>query len=133
MCLYSSVRIEHTHNISLCSNSNKTVDVLADWHQDLSRHMSALLGSWSLILNVNTSSALLNEQLGQLHDRSQPTMSSISIGDDWSEVIDVGEFGPIGFRGGCNTFFSLLAVVKKLGLEKMLDLVWNGGLVVEVS
>lgn len=60
-------------------------------------------------------------------------MSSISIGDDWSEVIDVGEFGPIGFRGGCNTFFSLLAVVKKLGLEKMLDLVWNGGLVVEVS
>jgi hypothetical protein len=117
----------------LCADGNKTVDVLADWYQDLSSHMSALLRSWSLILDVDTSSSFLHEQLGQFHDRCQTSMSGISICNDGSEVIDICELGAVGFRGGCDSFFALLAVVEKLGLEEMLDLIRDGGLVAEIS
>jgi hypothetical protein len=56
-------------------------------------------------------------------------MSGISVCDDGAEVIDVCEFGTVGFGLGCNSFFALLAVVEELGLEEMLDFVWDGGLV----
>ena len=107
--------------------------MLADWHQDLSCHMSALFGSRRLILNMDTSSSLLDEQLSQLHDCSQTSMSGVSICDDRAEIINVGEFVTVCPRSRCNSFFSLLAVVEELGLEQMLDFVWNGGLGSEIS
>lgn len=121
-------RGKHTHDISLRTNSNKTIDVLADRYQHLSSHMSALLGSRSLILNMNTSSSLLNKQFCQLHNGSQSSMSGISICDDGAEVVDVGELGAVDFRFGRHTLFSLLAVVEELSHEEMADFVWHGGL-----
>lgn len=102
--------------------------MLADRYQHLSGHVTALLGPWGLVLDMNTSSTLLNEQLGQLHDRRQTTMSSIGICDNGSEVVNVGEFAALGFRFGGDALFPLLSVVEKLRHEEMSDLVWDGGL-----
>ena len=55
-------------------------------------------------------------------------MSSISICDDRAQVIDIGEFGTVGFGCGCYSLFALFAVVEELGLEEVLDFVWDGGL-----
>ena len=90
--------------------------------------MSALLRSWSLVLNVYSSRSFLDEQLRELHHCGQSTMSSIRIGDDWAQVVDVCELGAVGlgFRG--YTFFALLAVVEELGHEEVGDFVWDGGL-----
>jgi hypothetical protein len=79
--------------------------------------MSTLLRSWGLILNVDTRCPFLNKQLSQLHNRGQSSVSSISVCDDGSEVIDVGEFGTVSFRRRCHSFFALLPVMKELGLE----------------
>lgn len=102
-----------THDIGLSTNSNKTVDVLADWHQDLASHVSAFLCARSLIFDMNTSSTLLNEHFGQLHDSSQTTVSSVSIGNDWSEEIGVSKLRSLRFWHA-QSFFSLFSVVKQL-------------------
>lgn len=121
-------RERYTHDISLRANGHQTVDVLADRHQHLSSHMSTLLRARRLILNVNSGCSLLNEQLGELHDGSQTTVAGVSIGDDGTQVVDVGQLGAVGFGGGGYAFFALLAVVEELGHEEVADLVGNGGL-----
>jgi len=90
--------------------------------------VSALLRSWSLVLNVYSSRSFLDEQLRELHHCGQSTVSSIRIRDDGAQVVDVCELGAVsfGFRG--YTFFALLAVMEKLGHEKVGDFVWDGGL-----
>ena len=97
-------------------------------NQHFPSHMSTFLGSRSLILNVYTSRTLLDKQLGQLHNGSQTSMSGISICNDGTEIIDVGELGPVGFGLGGDSFFALLAVVEELGHEEVGDLVGDGGL-----
>ena len=116
------------HDICLSTDGNQTVDVLRDGDQNLSSHVSALLGSGSLILNVNTSSSLLNEELGELHDRCQASMSSISICDDGSEVVDILELASVCFRFCGDSLLALLSIVEELGHEEMADLVWYSGL-----
>lgn len=115
----------YTHDIGLSTDGNKTVDVLTDWHQHLSCHVSALLRARSLILNMNPCGTFFYEEFRQLHNSGQTTMSSISIGDNGSEIIDVRQFVAIGFRGCCHTLFALLPVVEKLCHEQMLDFVWD--------
>jgi hypothetical protein len=119
---------EHTHDISLCSDSYQTIDVFTYWHQNLSCHMSTLLGSWCLIFNVYTSSSLFNEQLSELHDRCQSTMSGIRICNNRTEVVNVLKLGAIRFRLGHYSLFALFAVMEELCHEKMSDLIWDRGL-----
>lgn len=116
-----------THDVSLGTDSRKTVNVFADGNQDLSGHVTTLLRSWGLVLNVNTSSTLLDEELGQLHHSSQTTMSSIRIGNDGAEVVDVGQLGSLRF-GDAQALLSLLSVVEQLRHEEVADLVGDGGL-----
>jgi hypothetical protein len=121
-----------THDISLGTDGDQSVDVLLDGDENLSGHVSALLGAWGLILNMNTSSALFDEHLGELHDGSQTTMAGISIGDDGSQEIGVGEFGSLGLGDG-EAFLALLPVVEELGEPQMIDLVGDGGLRVWIN
>lgn len=107
-------RGELTHDIGLCADGNETVDVLADWDKDLAGHMAALLGTWSLVLNVDTGSTLLDEELGELHDGGQATVASVGIGNDRAEVVNVGD-GSTLTLGGSQALLALLAVVEKLG------------------
>lgn len=79
----------HTHDIRLCTDGDETVDVLLDGDKDFAGHVSAFLRAWSLILNVNTCCSLLHEQLGQLHDGCETTMTSVRICNDRSEVVNV--------------------------------------------
>jgi len=113
------------HDISLGTDGNQTVDVFADGNQHLTGHVATLLGTGSLVLNVNTSSTALNEELGQLHDGSQATMTGIGIGNDGTEIVDVGDVGALVLRGG-DTLLALFPVVEKLCHKELVDLAGNG-------
>jgi hypothetical protein len=119
--------IVRTHNICLSTNGHQTVDVFADRHKDLSSHVTALLRSRRLVLNVDTSSSLLDEKHCKLHDRCQATMSSIRISDNRSEEVSVCELRALGFGDG-HALFTLLSVVEELGHEKMANFVRYRGL-----
>lgn len=118
----------HTHDVRLGPDSDQSVDVLADGYKHFACHMSALLRSRCLILNVNTGGTLLNKQLCELHNGRKPTVSSVCIGDDRTEVVDIRSVRAIRFWCG-ESLFSLLPVVEQLGHEKVLHLVGDGGLI----
>jgi hypothetical protein len=115
------------HDISLSTNSHKSVDVFLNWHENLSGHVSALFCAWCLILNVDTGSTLFDEHLGELHHGSDTTVSSVCVGNDGTEEIGVGDLATLALWGA-EALFTLLAVVEELGEPKMLDLVWDSGL-----
>jgi hypothetical protein len=117
-----------THDISLCSNGNKSIDMFTNRNQHLPSHVSTLFCPRSLVLDMYPRCSLLYEQFRELHHGCQTTMSSVRICDDGAEIINVGELGAVrfGFRG--DAFFTLLAVVEELGHEEMGDFVWDGGL-----
>jgi hypothetical protein len=117
----------HTHDVRLSSNSDQSIDVLADGHQYLSSHVPTLLCPWCLILNMNTRRTLLNEELGELHDSRQTSMTGICVCDYWSQVIDVGAVCAIGL-GGREALFALLSVVEKLSHKEVLYFIGHGSL-----
>lgn len=118
-------KVLDAHDVVLQTNGDETVDVLRDGNQDLASHMAALLGSRCLVLDVNTSSTLLDEHLGELHDSRKATMASIGISDDGTEVVDNGGGSELGI-GHSGTTFALFSVVEQLGHEQVLDLVGDG-------
>ena len=101
--------------------------MLADRNKDLASHVATFLGSRSLVLDVNTSSTLLDKQLGELHDSGETTMTGISVCDDGTEIIDVLEVGTLGFWYR-ETLLTLFSVVEELSHEEVADLVGDGGL-----
>ena len=113
-----------THNICLRTDGDQTVDVLANGHKNLSSHVATLLGTRSLVLNVDTSSAALNKQLGQLHNRSQTTMSSVSVSDDGTQVVNVCHISAL-LLGRRNPFLTLFPVMEQLGHPELVYLVWH--------
>lgn len=121
----ASLDLSLTHDICLSTDGNETVDVLADRDQDLPGHVATLLGARSLVLDVDTSSTSLNEELGQLHDGSQPTMPSVGISDDGPQIVDVGNIATLRL-GSRDTLLTLLSVVEQLGHEKVVDFVGDG-------
>lgn len=105
------VRQARTHNVSLCSNGNEPIDVLANRYEHLSGHVSALLRSRSLILNMYARSAFLDKHLGELHDGGETTMSSICVGNDRTKKVSVGGRGTLIF-GQRKAFFALFTVME---------------------
>ncbi len=101
--------------------------MLADGHQHLAGHVAALLGAGGLVLDVDAGGALLDEELGQLHDGGQAAVARVGVGDDGAQVVDVGEVGALGL-GHRQALLALLAVVEQLGHEEVADLVGDGGL-----
>lgn len=72
-----------------------------------------------------TCSTPLDEQFGELHDRSETTMTGISIGDDGSKVVVVLNLIAL-FSGGGDSLFSLFTVVEQLGKEQLIDFIGHG-------
>lgn len=89
--------------------------------------MTTLLRARSLVLNMNTSSTLLDEQHRELHDRCQTSMSSVRISDDGSQEVGVGKLCTLSF-GRSKALLSLFSVVEKLCHEKVADFVRYSGL-----
>lgn len=114
-----------THNVGLSADGDQTVDVLTDGHQHFTSHVPALLRARSLVLNVDTGSASLDEKLGQFHDRGQTTVASVGVRDDGSEVVNVGHLVTLVLWGG-DALLTLLPVVEELGHEELVDLVGHG-------
>lgn len=85
-----------------------------DGDEHLARHVSALLGSRSLVLNVDACCTFLHKHFDELyssrlkagtfklgrttnlHDGSQATMAGITISDDGTEVVDDWSAGKLG-------------------------------------
>jgi hypothetical protein len=80
----------HTHDISLRTDCYQSVNVLANGHQNLASHVAALLCAGCLVLDVNASRALLDEKLGELHDRCKTSMTSVGICDQRPQEVCVG-------------------------------------------
>lgn len=121
-----------THDVGLRTDGDQAVDVFADGHKHLSSHVATLLGARSLVLNVNTSSTTLNEQLGELHDSGKTTVTGIGIGDDRAQVVDIGNL--LTLIPGCgDTLFTLFPVVEQLSKEKLVDLVGHSVLSNELA
>jgi hypothetical protein len=121
----SDNKILNTHDVVLQTDGDETVDVLRDGDQDLASHMTTLLGTRCLVLDVNTSSTLLNEHLGELHDGCETTMASVGISDNGTEVVDNGSGSELRI-GQSGPAFALFSVVEQLCHEQVLDLVGNG-------
>ena len=100
-----------THDIGLCPYSYQAVDVFADGDQHFASHVSALLGTRSLIFNVYASSSFLDEHLGEFHDRRETSVTRVCICNDGSEEVCVCNIGALGFRSR-NTFFLLFTVME---------------------
>lgn len=120
------------HDVGLGADGDEAVDVLLNGDKDLAGHVSALLGARGLILNVDAGGALLDEELGELHDGRETAVARVGVGDDGSQVVDVGELGASLF-GDAQAFLALFPVVKELGHEQVGDLVRHSGLSREVS
>lgn len=116
-----------THDIRLCPDRNQTVNMFADGYQHLARHVATLLGTGGLVLDVDSSSTLLDEQLGQLHHCRQAAVARVRVRDDGTEVVDVCQVGTLRRRGR-QALLSLLAVMEELCHEQMRNLVGDGGL-----
>lgn len=116
-----------THYISLGADGNQAVDVLLNRDENLSGHVTALLGAGSLIFDVDTGGSLLNEELGELHDSGETTMASVRIGDDGPKVINVRNLAALGLWG-CETLLALFAVMEELCVEQVADFVGDGSL-----
>lgn len=99
--------------------------MLADRHKYFARHVTAFLGTRSLILDVNTCRSILDEQLGKLHDRCEAAVTGISVGYDGSKEVRVCYTSSLVFWGR-QTFFALFTIMEELGEEKLVNLVGNG-------
>jgi len=101
--------------------------VLLDGDEHLAGHVAALLGARGLVLNVDAGGALLDEELGELHDSGETAVASVGIGNDGAEVVDIGQLSAL-LLGDRHALLALLAVVEELSHEKVADLVGDGGL-----
>ena len=99
--------------------------MLLDGNENLAGHVSTLLCPWSLILDVNTGSALLNEELGELHGGGETTVAGVSVGNDGPHVINGGSRCEFCVRE-TSTSFALFPVVEELCGEQVLDFIWDG-------
>ncbi len=51
--------------------------------------MTALLRPRLLVLEVHPGGAGLHEELDELHDRAQASMSGVAVGDDGGQIVDL--------------------------------------------
>ena len=114
-----------TQDIGLETGSNQTVNMLTDGDKDLSSHVTALLGTRLLVLQMDTSSTSEDLHLDQLHDGGHATETSVTISNDGAEEIDLGGVEPL-LLGHVSASLFLLAVMELLGLEELLDLSGDG-------
>lgn len=71
---------------------------------------------------MDTGSTALDKHFGELHHSGDTTVASVTIGNDRTEVINLGGLGTL-LGGHGQTRLALLAVMEQLGKEEVLDLV----------
>lgn len=99
--------------------------MLADRYQDFASHVTTLLRARRLVLNVDSCCSVLDEKLGELHDSREAAVTSVGVGYHWPQEIRICYISTIRFWNR-QTFFALLAVMKELGKEQLVDLIRNG-------
>ena len=115
------------HDVGLGADGDESVDVLADGDEHFARHVSAFLGAWGLVFNVDAGGPLFDEEFGELHDGCEATVACVGVGNDGSQIVDIGNSGSLVFW--CReALFPLFAVVEELCEPEMLDFVGDCGL-----
>mmetsp|Transcript_44348 Transcript_44348/g.105605 ORF Transcript_44348/g.105605 Transcript_44348/m.105605 type:complete len:297 (+) Transcript_44348:885-1775(+) len=112
-------------DIRLQTDGNQALNVLLSGDEDLAAHVAALLGARLLVLDVDPSSASLNEHLGQLHGGGKATVPRVCIRDDGVQVVHAGRLGTVR-RAHAPALLVLLSVVEELGTEELVHLVGHG-------
>eukprot|EP00128_Syssomonas_multiformis_P016434 Colp12_sorted_trinity150504_noHs@9148 len=112
----------NAHDVGLETNGLETADVLRHGDKNLATHVTALLGTGSLVLNVNTSNTSLNEHLGELHNGRETTVTSVGVSDDGAEEVNVRSLQTLLARH-LSASLVLAAIMEELGLDKVLGLV----------
>ena len=77
----------HPEHVRLQPRRAQAVEVLLSRHEHLATHVAALLSARCLVLEVDASSARLDEHLRQLHHRSQTTVASVAVRNDRREEV----------------------------------------------
>lgn len=116
-----------THDVCLGADGDQTVDVFTDRDKNFASHVAALLRSGRLVFDMDTSCALLHEQLCELHNGREASVAGIGISDDGSQIVDTWGLRPVCLWSG-EPLFALLAVVEELCHEEVSDFVWDGGI-----
>lgn len=106
--------------------------MLADRDQHLSGHVSAFLGPGGLILDVDAGRPFLDEQLRQLHDGRQASVTRVGVGDDRAKEVRVGNLVAVE-QWRADPLLALLPVMEQLCHEQLVNLVRNGVLALPVS
>jgi hypothetical protein len=109
----------------LKADGDEAVDVFRNRDENFAGHVAALFRSRCLVLQVDTGGTALDKHLGQLHAGGDASVSSVGVRNDGPQKVDVGRRGALLRRHG-HPVFALFAVVKELGKEELLDLVWHG-------
>ncbi len=91
---------EVTHDVSLSSDSHKTVDVLANGYEHFARHVTTFLSPRRLILNVNSRSSFFDEQLRKFHYGGEAAMAGVCVGNYRSKKIGACHTSTTGLRDG---------------------------------
>lgn len=83
--------------------------------------MSTLFRPGLLIFQMHTGRTGFDKELGQLYDGRESPVTSITVGDNGTEIID-GRTWVLAFHQGLTTFHVLTAIVKELGSHELIDL-----------
>mmetsp|Transcript_28300 Transcript_28300/g.81856 ORF Transcript_28300/g.81856 Transcript_28300/m.81856 type:complete len:259 (-) Transcript_28300:741-1517(-) len=75
------------HDVRRQTSSDEPITMFLRRYQNFAAHMATLLSSGLLVFEVNAGSTCLDEELGELHDGRESTMTSIAIGNYRGEVI----------------------------------------------
>merc|ERR1719450_1355450 len=111
-------------NVRLEAAGDQPLAMLRGGNQDLATHVAALLGAGLLVLDMDTSCAILDEHLSELHGCCQSSMARVGICDNGVEIVNG--------RGGCAlvgrhaaTCLKLLTVMETLSPEELVNFVWH--------
>jgi len=113
-----------SHDISLESAGNESVDVFPAGDNNLTTHVTAFLSAWSLIFNVDTSGTSFNEELNELEGRGDTTETSISISNHGRKIVESRGRSSLS-RGQLSSDFILSSVLEKLSSEELVNFVRN--------
>jgi len=114
-----------THDVALQPSRLQPVAVLLRTHEHFPAHVAALLGARLLVLEMDASGTPLDEHLGQLHHRREPTVARVAVRDDRREVVHCWRAHAL-LGGHRRPRLPLLPVVEQLRPEELVDLVWDG-------
>mmetsp|Transcript_21902 Transcript_21902/g.60986 ORF Transcript_21902/g.60986 Transcript_21902/m.60986 type:complete len:225 (-) Transcript_21902:421-1095(-) len=113
-----------THDIGRETCRDQSIDVFLCADEHFASHMAALFGARLLIFEMHTRGAGLYEHLREFHDGAQSTMASVAVGNNWSQILDLGS-GALIAKQLATALLVLTSIMEELGADQLIHLVWD--------